>query len=916
MSIHNLDHIFRPRRVAVIGASAKAGSVGRTVLENLLSGGLAGRFDRSEVESNEQRVYPVNPNYDEIFGVRAFAEISQLPEPADLAIVCTPAATVPDIVRQCGAAGTLGLIVISAGFRETGSAGRRLEEEVRRAVREFPGMRMIGPNCLGIISPIQNLNASFAATMPSVGGVAFISQSGALCTSVLDWSLEENVGFSHFVSLGNALDVEFADLIDYFATDGQTEAIVMYIESMSEARRFMSAARAFTLTKPIVVYKAGRFTESAQAAASHTGALAGVDAVYESAFTRAGLVRVSDMESLFDCAELLSRYRVPNGPRLAIVTNAGGPGVMATDALLAEHGVLAELSESTMRRLDELLPPTWSHGNPVDVIGDAPPERFEAAVQAVHQDENVDAVLVLLTPQAMTDPSSTARRMAALARRSHGPLLAAWMGGPSVREGIAILNSAGVPTYSTPEQGVRAFMQMVRYARNRDLLYETPRTLTIDFPQPRWQSRREFRNRLPEGVNLLDEVESKSLLSAYGIPTARPKAAASVDEAVGIARRIGFPVVLKIQSPDISHKTDVGGVELNLSNEQAVREAFERVTTIAQERQPDARIEGVTIQPMILAPYKTEIIVGAKKDPVFGPVLMVGAGGTAAEVFRDMAFELPPLTERLARRMVESLRSWPILAGFRGRPPFDVDGLIDVLLRLSALVADNPEIQELDINPLLLTPDRVQAVDARVYTVSKSQTTRDRRFAHLAIRPYPEEFVSERMLRDGTRVRLRPVRPEDVPHWRDLLARCSPESIRRRFRYFFAEPTQEITARFCFCDYDRELSLVAELLDEPDHPMVGVVQLLADADHDSAEFAILIADASQNNGLGSTLTDYCLEIAGTWGLKRVFAEADPANRRVVWLFKNRGFHAEPIDSDSTIYHKELVSEISTNETIP
>ncbi|WP_166821207.1 bifunctional acetate--CoA ligase family protein/GNAT family N-acetyltransferase [Thalassoroseus pseudoceratinae] len=904
MSIHNLNSIFRPKRVAVIGASMKAGSVGRTVLENLLSGGLVD----NEGEPASQLVYPVNPKYDEIFGIPAFADMSELPEPADLAIVCTPAATVPDVVRQCGAMGTMGVIVISAGFREIGSTGRRLEEDLKKAVSEYPGMRMIGPNCLGIISPKRNLNASFAETMPSSGSVAFISQSGALCTSVLDWSLNENVGFSHFVSVGNALDVGFAELIDYFAADGQTEAIVLYIESMSEARRFMSAARAFTLTKPIVVYKAGRFAESAQAAASHTGALAGVDAVYESAFTRAGLVRVLDMESLFDCAELLSRYRVPDGPRLAIVTNAGGPGVMATDALLAAHGKLAELSDSTMRRLDEVLPPTWSHGNPVDVIGDAPPERFEDAVKAVHQDPGVDAVLVVLTPQAMTNPTSTARRLAALARQSGRPVLAAWMGGPAVREGIAILNAAGVPTYPTPEQGVRAFMQMSRYARNRDLLYETPRRLTINFPQPRPQTRQEFRDRLPEGDNILSEGDSKSLLAAYGIPTARPQLATSAEDAVSVAKAIGFPVVLKIQSPDISHKTDVGGVELNLSDEHAVRDAFARVTKAAREHQREARIDGVTIQPMVLAPYKTEIIVGAKKDPVFGPVLMVGAGGTAAEVFRDMAFELPPLTERLARRMVESLRTWPLLAGFRGRPPFDVDGLIDVLLRLSALVADNPEVQELDINPLLLTPDQVHAVDARIRTVSTRDTRGERQFSHLAIRPYPEEFVAERTLRDGTRVRLRPVRPEDVPRWRDLITRCSPESIRRRFRYLFSEPTREVTARFCFCDYDRELSIVAELTDEPNCPMAGVVQLLADADHESAEFGILIPDAWQNNGLGSLLTDYCLDIARTWGLKRVFAEADPANRRVLRLFENRGFTAKPIDIDSTMYHKELLSD--------
>jgi acetyltransferase len=893
MSVHGLDSIFRPRRVAVIGASSKAGSVGRTVLENLLTGELAGS------------VYPVNPKHEQVLGVPAFPDVGSLPETADLAVVCTPAATVPDIVRGCGVAGTRGLIVISAGFRETGPAGRRLEDDVREAMAEFPSLRLIGPNCLGVISPVRGLNASFAAATPGAGGVAFISQSGALCTSVLDWSLEERVGFSHFVSIGNALDVGFADLIDYFAADGRTEAIVLYVESMVEARRFLSAARAFTLTKPIVVYKAGRFAESAQAAASHTGALAGVDAVYEAAFARAGLVRIFDMEGLFDCAELLARYRVPHGPQLAIVTNAGGPGVMATDALLAEGGRLAKLSDGTVKRLNEALPPNWSHGNPVDVIGDAPPERFASAVRAVIADEGVDAVLVILTPQSMTEPTATARLLATEARRSARPVLAAWMGGPTVREGVAVLNGAGVPTYATPEQAVRAFLEMVRFARNREVLYETPRELPVEFPRDLAAVRADFLAKLPAGDVVLGEGDSKTLLAGYGIPVVRTEAAGSADEAARVAGRLGFPVVLKILSPDITHKTDVGGVALNLADEAAVRMAFADVTGAARRNVPAARVEGVTVQPMVVAPYRAEVIVGAKKDPVFGPVLMVGAGGVAAEVFRDTAFELPPLTERLARRMVESLRTWPLLAGFRGRPAFHVDGLIDVLLRLSTLVADNPEIEELDINPLLLTPDRVTAVDARIRTRPTPEPAPGRRYSHLAIRPYPEEFIAETALRDGTPVRLRPVRPEDVPRWRGLLTQCSPESLRLRFRYLFREPTREMTARFCFCDYDRELSIVAELPAQPDRPLAGVVQLLADADHVQAEFAILIADDWQGRGLGSLLTDHCLEIARRWELRHVFAEADPANRRVLPLFQQRGFLAEPIGADTVVFHKDL-----------
>lgn len=776
MSIPNLDKIFKPQRIAVIGASNNPGSVGYTVLKNLVGSGFPGV------------VYPVNPRHEAVQGIHAYPDVKSLPRTPDLAIICTPAPTVPDLVRQCGEAGILGLIIISAGFKETGEEGRKLEERVKAEAREFPGLRIIGPNCLGIIVPSLRLNASFAAAMPPDGHVAFISQSGALCTSVLDWAIEEGIGFSHFVSIGNMVDVNFGDLIDSFGQDERTRSIILYVESITEARGFMSAARAFARTKPIVVYKAGRFAESARAASSHTGAMAGEDAVYDAAFRRAGAVRVYEISDIFDTAELVARVRPPLGAKLAIVTNAGGPGVMATDALIARRGQLAELSQETLERLNQVLPPFWSHGNPVDVLGDASPEHYAKAVEIVLQDPGVDAVLVILTPQAMTDPTGTAQAVAEVARRVRKPILAAWMGGASVQEGIRILNQAGIPTYLTPDQAVQAFMHLVDYGRNLDLLYQTPREIPVEFALDRKQIRETFLPRFAK-TKALGEREAKELLAAYGIPVTMPELARTEEEAVAVAQKLGFPVVLKIQSPDILHKTDVGGVLLGIRTAEGVRQGFRQILENVRARRPEARIEGVTVQRMAPVPQGVELILGAKKDPTFGAVIMVGAGGVTAEVLQDRALGLPPLNERLATHLVESLRIWPLLQGFRGRPRMNVEKLVEVIMRFSYLVADFPEIQEIDVNPLLVTPEEVVAIDARVIVDAEALRQPPRPYSHLVIRPYPEGYERGVTLKDGTRVLLRPIRPEDEPLWHEMLAISSRESIRFRFRYIFKETT-------------------------------------------------------------------------------------------------------------------------------
>ncbi|WP_153555141.1 bifunctional acetate--CoA ligase family protein/GNAT family N-acetyltransferase [Roseimaritima sediminicola] len=900
MPIRNLNKIFAPRSVAVIGASRRDGSVGSTVLENLIGGGFAGA------------VYRVNPKYTELDGEPCYRCVDELSEPVDLAIVCTPAETVPEIVRQCGRVGIRGLVILSAGFREVSEEGKELEAEVRAAMKPFEGMRVVGPNSLGIMAPHLALNASFASDPPLKGNVAFISQSGALCTAILDWALQENVGFSHFVSVGNMVDVGIADLIDYFAGDNRTESIILYVESIDEARHFMSAARSFTRTKPIIAYKAGRFAESAKAAASHTGAMAGVDAVYEAAMARAGIVRVFEIDDLFDCAELLARQKMPSGPRLAIVTNAGGPGVMAADALLERQGVLAELSGLTLQKLNRELPAAWSRGNPVDVLGDASPDRFAVAARVALTDPGVDAVLVVLSPQAMTNPTGVAKAIVEVERRSPKPVLAAWMGGGKVREGIETLNNAGIATYSSPEKAVRAFMHLVAYARNRETLYETPREVPLEFPLDRQRLRDEFGTLLREGQGTLNETTSKALLEAYEIPVTQTLVARSAEEVLECADRVGYPVVLKIISPDITHKTDVGGVELNLTSAAEATQAYQRILQRAKQKRPDARREGVTVQRMLVAPTGHELIIGAKRDPVFGTVLLVGAGGTNAELLRDRALELPPLTERLARRMLESLRAWPLLQGYRGRPGVNLDRLIEALMRLSYLVADFPEIVELDVNPLLATPETAIALDARIVLEPETVTPLVRPYSHLAIRPYPDELSRHSELKDGTSVRLRPIKPEDEPMWHGLIASCSLESLHLRFRYMFKSVSHEMATRFCFVDYDREIAIVAEIGLGSERKIIGIGRLIADVDHHEAEYAILVGDPWQGGGLGSLLTEHCLEIAQQWGVRSVIAEIAPENTRMIRIFKRLDFAIDRRHArDVVIARKSLAEKPST-----
>ncbi len=893
MPIKKLDSIFRPNRIALIGVSNDPNSVGGMTLKNLVSGGFHGV------------VYPVNPKREAVMGIPCYPNVESLPKTPDLAVIMTPAEQVPDIIDECGYAGINGVIIMSAGFKESGEPGKKLEREVKTRINNYPDMRVIGPNCLGVIVPRAKLNVSFANGMPQKGKVAFISQSGALGASVLDWANEAKIGFSYFISIGNAVDVTFGDLIDYLGQDTNTKSIILYVESLADARSFMSAARAFARKKPIIVYKSGRFPESAAAAASHTGALASEDSIYDAVFRRAGMARVYDIGNIFDFTDLVGRKRMPKGTGLAIVTNAGGPGVMATDTLISLGGKLVTLSDSTMGKLDEILPAFWSHGNPVDVMGDAAPTRISKATSIVLDDENVDAVLVILTPQAMTNPTATAQAIVDISTSTSKFIMAAWLGGTSMRAGLELLSNAQIAVYATPGQAMRSFMTMTRYINNLELLYETPRDVPVSFNYDREKLREKYIGKIFNKAKILSEDDSKLLINDYGISTTHPQLAKDANEAVKIAEQKGYPVVLKISSPDITHKIDVGGVSLNIENEEILRANYKNMFETVSAKVPDAKIDGITVQKMIDTSDDVEMILGIKKDKLFGTVLLAGMGGTSAEILNDKRLEFPPLNEQLARQMIESLQMYPLLEGYRGSKPKNIEKLIEVLIRLSYLAADYPEIEELDINPLIVTPDDVIALDARIVVDTEMIGKDNADYSHLILRPYPERLKKKAKLRDGTDVLLRPIKPEDESLWLEMLGSCSKESIYHRFRYDFHFNSHEVATQFCYIDYDREMGIVAEIDYEGRKRLIGVGRLIADPDVVTAEYAVLVPDDWQHNELGFILTQYCVEIAANAGIKVLSAETTKDNKAMISVFKKLNFKVHFNDDTTVTVFKDL-----------
>jgi acetyltransferase len=881
----SLDAMFTPSSVAVIGATDRPGTVGRTVLQNLLHPAFRGT------------VYPINAQRPEVLGVKAFKKIGDLPEAVDLVVLATPAATIPGLIGECIAAQARSAVVISAGFKERGAAGTELERQIQDQLRGS-SMRLIGPNCLGVMNPVIGMNATFAKDSPKAGNVAFLSQSGALLTAILDWSDKEQVGFSAIVSTGSMLDVGWGDLIYHFGDDPHTKSILLYMESVGDARSFLSAAREVALSKPIIVIKAGRSEAASKAAASHTGALTGSDEVLDAAFRRCGVLRVHNIADLFYMAEVLGKQPRPRGNRLTILTNAGGPGVLATDALVANGGELARLSETTLQKLDEFLPAHWSHGNPIDILGDADSERYAKAIEIASQDPNSDGLLVALAPQGMTNPSEIAERLKPYAKASGKPLLASWMGGTSVGAGEAILNAAGVPTFPFPDTAARAFTYMWRYSENLRTLYETPSLAEgHELDAAARNGVQEIIQRVRQsGRLLLNEFESKAVLSHYGIPTVETRIARSEDEAVRHAAQIGFPVVLKIFSDTITHKTDVGGVKLNLQDEAAVRSAYQSIQASVTDKVGAHHFGGVTVQAMVkLEGY--ELILGSSIDPQFGPVLLFGSGGQLVEVYKDSALALPPLNSTLAERLMEQTQIFKALKGVRGRKPVDLKSLQTLLVRFSQLVIEQSAIAEIDINPLIASPDRLLALDARIVL---HDLGKQKQIPQPAIRPYPTQYVWKWTMKDGREVTIRPIRPEDEPLMAEFHRTLSDRTV--YLRYFAsltlrARIAHERLLRICFGDYDREMVLVAELRapDEGQPRIVGVGRLNKLRIRNEAEVAVLVADEYQNLGLGLRLLSGVVQVARHEKVRQVSSEMLRDNLSMQVLSKRLGFklHTHP-----------------------
>jgi acetyltransferase len=875
-----LEVFFSPKTVAVIGATETANSVGRTVLWNLVTSPFGGT------------VYPVNPKRPSVLGVKAYKSVSDIPEQVDLVVVVTPPPSIPGIIKECGENGVRGAIVISAGFKEIGPEGAALERQLLVEAQKA-NIRVVGPNCLGVMSPLSGFNATFATAVARPGSVGFISQSGALCTAVLDWSLKEMVGFSAFISVGSMVDVGWGDLIYYLGNDPKTKSIVIYMETIGNARAFLSAAREVALNKPIIVIKPGRTAAAAKAAASHTGSLTGSDEVLEAAFRRSGVLRVNNIADLFYMAEVLAKQPSPAGKRLTIVTNAGGPGVLATDALIMDGGELSDLTPETMEAYNAVLPATWSHNNPVDIIGDASPERYAKALEIAAKDPNSDGMLVILTPQAMTDPTQIAEQLKPLAKQEGKPVLASWMGGVEVAAGEAILNRANIPTFSYPDTAARAFNYMWKYSYNLKGLYETPSL----FEDVNWTPDRKLvteiieRCRL-EGRTILTEFESKQVLAAYGVPVAQTVIATDAAAAAKAAGEMGYPVVLKIYSETITHKTDVGGVQLNLDSAEAVEKAFLAIQTSVTEKVGAQHFQGVTVQPMIKLKDAYELIIGSSLDPQFGPVLLFGTGGQLVEVFKDRALALPPLNSTLALRMMEQTKIYQALKGVRGRKPVDLAALETLLVRFSTLVAEQRWIKEIDINPLLASPDGLIALDARV-VVHANDVSEDQ-IPKMAIRPYPTQYVAPFTMKDGTVVNIRPIRPEDEPEMAKFHETLSDRSVYLRYFHMMnleQRVKHERLMRTCFIDYDREMALVAERPNpqsgKPE--ILGVGRMTKVHGTNEAEIAVVVSDQSHGQGLGKELMARLMIVGGDEKLSALTANILPDNREVMRICEKLGF---------------------------
>jgi acetyltransferase len=882
MSVIHLDKLFQPQSLALVGASDRAGSVGNVVMRNLLGGAFTGA------------IYPVNPKAKTVLGRRAWPDVASLPSAPDLGVVCTPPETIPGVVRQLGQRGTRAAVIITASPRDA-DGNTKVQQQILDAARPFH-LRILGPNCIGVLIPGLGLNASFAHVDSLQGKLAFLSQSGALCTTVLDWARSREIGFSAFVSLGDSADIDFGDLLDYLGSHSGTRGILLYAESISHARKFLSAARAAARNKKVIILKSGRFEAGAHAAFSHTGAMSGRDDVADAAFRRAGMLRVRTVEELFDAAETLAHARPVSGRRLAILTNGGGPGVLAADELASRGGELADLAADTLRRLDAVLPATWSRGNPVDIIGDADARRYASALRALGDDPGYDAILALLVPTALVESAEVAGALVAEAANMNRPILASWMGDGAMQEARRLFAEHGIPSYATPESAVRAFMQIVEYDENQRSLIQVPASIPEDFEPRRDVVNGILQSALAAGKSALEDEEVRAVLEAYALPVVETRIAGSAETAASCARELGFPVVLKIRSPDISHKSDVGGVALELDSESAVLDAARAMLARAKKLRPRACITGFALQRMVQRAGARELIVGASVDPVFGPVILFGAGGTGTELVRDTAVSLPPLNMTLAAQLVARTRIGRLLGGYRDVPAADMNAVCLTLVKISQLVADHAAIAEMDINPLLADAEGVLVLDARVGIAPSQGTGPDR----LAIRPYPRELEEAANI-GGVRLLVRPIRPEDAPAHQAFFGQVSRQDrYLRFFRAMNAIPPEEL-ARFTQLDYDREMALVAVANEGTGkEETLGVVHVAADANNTTAEFAIIVRSDWHGRGLGRLLMERIIRYCRARGTGRLIGETLMDNQAMLGLARRLGFECRAVPGEHIV----------------
>jgi acetyltransferase len=880
---HYLTPLFEPKSIGIIGASESPGSVGATLVRNMLDTGYKGKL------------YFVNPAHEKVFGEKSYDSVESIPQRLDLAVICTKAATVPAIVEACGRAGTRSAIIISGGFSETGSRGASLERAAVENARRHR-LRLLGPNCLGIMRPSSGVNLTFAHGSANAGTIGFVSQSGALCTAMIDWALPNNVGFSSVVSLGSSSDVDFGEILDYLVADPKTQNILLYVEGIKNSRRFMSALRAAARCKPVVLLKVGRYAAGEKAAFSHIGALVGADDVFDAALRRAGVIRVKTMDQLYAAANALFSHFHPRGNRLAIITNGGGPGVMAADHA-ADIGIpLAQLSQATINKLDAALPQAWSKSNPIDLVGDAEPDRFATAIAACLEDDGVDGVLTILTPQAMTDPTQAARMVIEQAAKADKPVVTCWMGEEQVREARLLFRGAGIPTFRTPEPGVELFSHISAYYRNQKLLMQTPPSIS-DHIAPRLESARlVIETALMEGRKVLNEMESKALLAAFHIPIAQTVVARSASEAMVLAEEIGLPVVMKIDSPQITHKSDSGGVRLNLNNLASVRDAYQAINEEVRRNRPDANINGIAIEPMIIKPNGRELMVGMFRDAIFGPTISIAPGGVGAERGNERTVALPPLNSFLVADMLASTHASARLGEFRNMPPVSLESLEAVLLRVSEMVCELPWITAMNINPLIVDEDGAVAVDASIRIENMPLTAN--RYDHMAIHPYPSHLLTRYQQKDGGTMTIRPIRPEDASIEQEFVQGLSTEAKYFRFMNTIRELTQSQLTRLTQIDYDREMAFVALFEKDGTEQEVGVVRYATNPDGESCEFAIVVSDAWQGKGLARRLMSVLIDAARASGLKYMNGDFLSENTRMIKFVTSLGFVISQHPEDS------------------